>query len=116
MISITSMIKGAGPSVQIRNFENSPRWENQARVDRAKTLDGGGLLTFYAATDFDRDLVIECRLTEAERENIKYLLMNGISVRIAYSDGCFSGLLYRGTIQRDGSARLTFIFSEKISS
>lgn len=115
MIILSKTISDSAGQVQIRNYQLSGDYENTARLNRAKTLDGSSVLSHYGVTDTDRTFLIECRLSSAELSILKSFFENAVLLRISFWEGSFNGYIKRLTVQRDGKTTITFYFSEKLT-
>ena len=116
ILSKTTADASSSGHVAIRNFQDSGEYENTARIGRQKTLDGSSVLSHYGTTDTDRDFTVDCRLTPAEAVRVKSFFNNAVPLRISFWEGVYAGYIHRLRVQRDGTARITFYFSEKLTS
>lgn len=116
MIYVSKTISDSAGQVKIRNYQVSGDYENTARLNRAKTLDGDSVFSHYGVTDTDRDFFVECRLSAAELSIVKSFFENAVLLRISFWEGSFNGYIKRLAVQRDGTAGITFYFSEKMTS
>ena len=116
MIVLSKTIADSVGRVLIRNYQLSGEYENTARISRVKTLDGGCALSHLGVTDTDRNFMVDCRLSPSELLMVKSLFENAVPLRISFWEGAFTGYIYRLTVKRDGTARITFYFLEKLTS
>ncbi|WP_319525685.1 hypothetical protein [uncultured Desulfosarcina sp.] len=104
-----------GSNITLRNFPETGEYDSTARIDRVKTLDGGGVLSHNGTSCVDRDFEVECRVSEAEAAVLKLFHENGILLRLSFWEGSFKAYIFRLNIQRDGAAAIVFYFKEKLS-
>ena len=116
MIILSKTTADAAGRVTLRNYQLSGGYENTARISRQKTLDGSSMLSHYGVTDTDRDFTIDCRMTKIEATAVKSFFNNAVPLRISFWEGAFTGYIYRLRVARDGSAQISFYFSEKLTS
>ena len=109
-------IDDPGSNLRIRNYQVTGEYSSTARISRAQTLDGGGVLSHYGTSVTDRDLPIDCRVTDTEAAALRQLHESGVLIRISFWEGAFSGYIYRLNIRRDGVTQITFYFTEKLTS
>ena len=110
-----TLVEQAGENVILRNYQLSGEYDSTARIDRARTLDGGGVLTHHGVSVTDRNFQVDCRLTPEEFKNLSTLHENAAVLRISFWEGVFLGHIYRLQAQRDGTARIIIYFSEKMA-
>jgi hypothetical protein len=115
MIAVSNTQADANGHVILRNYQNSGEYNSTARIQRSKTLDGGGLLSPYGTSPTDRDFIVDCRLTKSEQAILKALHENCTLVRISFWEGSFTGYIHDADIQRNGTAKITFWFQEKLT-
>lgn len=115
MIILSKTTADSAGRVALRNYQLSGEYDGTARIDRAKTLDGGSVISHYGVSDTDRELLVDCRMTAAEMAIVKSFYENASVLRISYWDGAFTGYIYRMRAGRDGTARIVFYFSEKLT-
>jgi hypothetical protein len=115
MIFLSRTTADSAGQIILRNYQLSGDYENTARISRDKTLDGGSVFSHYGVTDTDRTFLIECRLSTPEAVALKAYFENAVVLRISFWEGSFSGYIYRLSIRRDGTAKITFYFSEKLT-
>lgn len=115
MIILSKTVADASGRVILRNYQDSGDFENTARISRQATLDGSSVLSHYGVTDTDRNFTIDCRMTKIEAATVKSLFNNAVPLRISFWEGTFTGYIYHLNIQRDGTAQITFYFSEKLT-
>jgi len=115
-LSKTSSDATSSGSLAIRNYKVSGDFDGLARISRTKLLDGNTDVSHYGATELDRDLPIDCRLSESNRAILKDWWSNATLLRISYWDGTFNGYIERLQISRDGTTSISFIFTEDFTS
>jgi len=115
-ISKTTSDATSSGSLKIRNYKMTGAFDGRARISRTKLLDGGTDVSHYGATELDRDLSIDCRLSGADLSILKSYWSNATLIRISYWDGTFNGYIERLKTSRDGTTSISFIFTEDLTS
>jgi hypothetical protein len=115
MISISTITGSSAGNIVLRNYGAEPKYKSSARLSRSATLDGGSVFVHSGVSASDRDLAVECRLTETEASNLKTMYENHTLVSIAFHEGFFVGYIRACEIGRDGVARLNLYIKEKVA-
>ena len=115
MIGIQNSVQDSVGTLWLDNFQVSTPFDLTSRINRVKTLDGGTSVTNYGATELDRDLIIEGRLTPAKAEILKTFQDNGAELVVSYWGGAYLCLIYHLLCARDGLYKITFYIKEKLT-
>jgi len=115
MFLITKITAGTSGPLKIRRHGLTGDFENAARLSRSKLLDGECSFSPYAVTDSDRDLKVECRLSEDEAAAMKALFDALEPVKLSFWEGFFTAYIFRLTIRRNGDTKITFYLKEKLA-
>jgi hypothetical protein len=94
MIAISSAVYSLTGPVIIHNDEYCRTGEQQARVSRSATLDGGAVIVHAGVSAGDRTFFIDAALTETQVDDMKTLYAAGVNgVIVSVGDGVFFGSL-----------------------
>jgi len=95
MISITTNTADTMLPLIINESPKSSLYDKEARVSRAKTLDGGAYIQNNGFSHGDRTLSVVAVLDESQKTILDHLMSNFSKICVAFSDGFYSGAISR---------------------
>lgn len=117
MSKITSEVGG---TLVLKATPDSAPYDNAARINRAKTLDGSSAFSHYGVTDTDRDLEIGGYLSASEEAKLREFHAESQPLRFSFADGASPaahlGYIYKLTIERGRKMVATLYLIQKLSN
>jgi adenine C2-methylase RlmN of 23S rRNA A2503 and tRNA A37 len=107
MISLTKYTSGEDANVVLYEKANSDLYTADARIARAKTLDGGVVIDHQGFSHGDRTIRVVAEVSEDEEAILKSMMENETVIYISTRDGCYSGCIKTMTGD-NGQITLTF--------
>ncbi len=96
MIGISTITADINGSVIID--DTTDYRDADARISRAKTLDGGVYINNSGVSDGDRTLRVRAKVTKTQGDTIWYIFNNYTAVHVAIDDGFYKAAISRVSI------------------
>jgi len=112
MISISTLTADLNGNVAIPGYHDFR--DNQARVIRTKTLDGGVYINHSGISDGDRTLTISEKLSEDDCTKLWYIFNNYTEINVSIKDGFYKAVIQNLKI-KNGHVDMTIYIESKES-
>lgn len=110
MISITTQVSSSYVVVLQEDRDSRIRRYGR-RVSRVATLDGGSVMNDSGYSDTDRILEIKATVTEAQADNLEYMIQTYSRLNVSTPDGFFECAPKRLKVD-NGDVELTLLIVE----
>jgi hypothetical protein len=111
MISLSYAVGSAGKNLLIREHPRFTPKDQQARVNRTVTLDGGVVVDHLGISNGDLTFDIEATLTEDQEAVIWEMFSTQTYITVSTSIGFFLAVISKININR-GAAKFTILVAE----
>lgn len=116
MIFISKITAELGGTIALNVTRRSVAYENAARINRVKTLDGSSVFSHFGVSDTDRDVLIEGKLSLAQSLKMLAFFKAAVPLRFGLPEGAFIGYISDLRIGRDLEMNATLYFKEKLTA